>query len=85
MPVFVSPDGVPFRTENAAEGVRLKSRGYTLQGEPVTTFADEQFHPGDKGVDEVIAYMTQHPEQASRIIAEEKSGKARVTIVGSQD
>lgn len=82
MPVLISPEGVPFRTESAFEIVRLKARGYVEEGEPVVTFSNTQFHPADHNVDEVLAYIEEHPEDATRVIAEEKAGKARTSIVG---
>lgn len=82
MPNLISPDGETFRSESPVEITRLRSRGYTLEGESVVTFADTQFHPGDHKVDEVKAYIALHPEDANRVIAEEKAGQARVTIVG---
>lgn len=85
MPVLVSPDGIPFRTENPGEVVRLKARGYTLQGEPVQTFAEQQFHPADHDVKAVQDYLVEHPEEIKRVIAEEKAGKARVGIIGSSE
>lgn len=82
MPNLISPDGVTFRTENPSEIVRLKSRGYAVEGEPVVTVHDTQFHPADHGYREVLDYIAEHPEQANRIIAEEKAGQARISIVG---
>lgn len=75
MPTLISRDGQPFRTENPTEITRLRSRGYEIQG--------EVFHPADHTVAEVNAYLAEHPEDADRVIAEErKAEKPRVSING---
>lgn len=73
-----SPEGVPFRTSSPTTITRLKTRGYTEQPPE----GDELFHPGDHKVDEVQEYIEKNPADAQRVIAEEKAGKARVSIVG---
>lgn len=74
-----SPEGVPFRTSSALTITRLKTRGYTT--EPPKN--PELFHPGDHTVPEVQAYLDENPDDAARVIAEEKAtAKPRVSIVG---
>lgn len=82
MPTLISPGGQFYRSETPLEITRLRARGYTFEGEPVVSFADTQFHPVHYAVKEVLDYIEAHPEDADRVIAEEKSGKARVSIVG---
>lgn len=84
---LISRDGIPFRSESPTEITRLLSRGYTVEGEPATTFHDELFHPGDHKVDEVQAYLADLvvAGDVHRVIAEEKAGQARVSIVGKPE
>lgn len=83
MPVLISPDGRRYRTEQPAEITRLRNARYTVEGEEeIVTVDDTRFHPGDHKVEEVAAYVAEHPEDAARVIAEEKAGKARTGIVG---
>ena len=85
MPNLISPTGESYRTENPTEVTRLRARGYSIEGEAVVTVADSQFHPGDHGYKEVLAYIEENPADATRVIAEEKAGKRRVSIIGSED
>ena len=81
MPTLISPNGAEYRTESAVEITRLRARGYAVEEQPPTV-VDEQFHPADHKVDEVLDYMESHPDDVTRIIAEEKAGKARTSIIG---
>lgn len=81
MPMLYSKNGEAFRTENVSEIVRLRASGYRDTPGPVKTFDDTRFHPEGQGVQEVIEYMAQNPGDRDRVIAEEKAGKARTTIV----
>lgn len=75
MAKLISPEGESYRTNSPAEVTRLKARGYSV--------AEELFHPGDHKVPEVLAYIAANPEDADRVIAEEKASEnPRVTIVG---
>lgn len=86
MPQLYSPDGTPYRTDNQSEVIRLRGAGYNeTKPEERVTFADQQFHPADKKVDEVLTFLAEHPQDAERIIAEEKAGQARVSIIGKAD
>lgn len=82
MPVLFSPDGRRYRTEIATEAVRLKAAGYTEKPERPPTVVDLQFHPAGVSVQEVNDYLSANPGDAERVIAEEKAGQARVTIIG---
>jgi hypothetical protein len=76
-------DVVEFRTEDPLELVRLRAYGYSeVQPQDRVTVADQQFHPGDHGYQDVLTYLAENPADADRVIAEEKAGKARVSIVG---
>jgi hypothetical protein len=41
----------------------------------------EEFHPSDYTVDEVLDYVDDHPDEVDRLIGEEETGKARVTLL----
>jgi hypothetical protein len=84
MPTFIlEADGREYTTEVPSEIVRLRaSRKYTEKGvELPPTIKDEQFHPEGKLVGEVLAHLQEHPEDTARVIAEEKAGQNRPTIV----
>lgn len=82
MPTLISPTGAEYRTEDAVEITRLRARGYAVGTERPPTVVDEQFHPTEHNVDEVADYLEDHPDDTKRVIAEEKAGKARKSIVG---
>ena len=85
MPTFrLKSDGREYTTHNAAEITRLRlSRNYEEVGvEAPPTVADEQFHPEGHTVKEVRAYIERYPAERERIVAEEKAGQARITLLG---
>ena len=83
MPTFLTADGRAYTTDVPAEVTKLRmSRKYSEQGVTPVTVVDTQFHPGDASAAEVKAYIQEHPEQADRIISEEKAGKRRGSIIG---
>lgn len=84
MAELIAPDGRTFRTNDPGTINRLTlSGGYKLAGAPeVPTVEDLQFHPTGKHVSDVLKYIEENPEERTRIIAEEKAGKNRPTIVG---
>lgn len=41
---------------------------------------DAGYNPADHTVAEVVAYLDDHPEEASAVLAAEADGKARVTL-----
>lgn len=80
MPTFLTADGRSYTTENPSEVTRLRmSRRYTEEG--VKPVKDARFHPEGKSVEEVKAYIEANPEDAKRVVAEERAGKARKTVV----
>lgn len=85
MPALFSPTGERYRTEVPAEVTRLLAAGYTESPNRPPTVDDTLFHPGDHAAVDVIGYLAANPGDAERVIAEEKAGKARITIIGSQD
>ena len=85
MPVFTHPQHGSYRTEVPSEMVRLKASGYTEGTKPVPTVDDQRFHPANKPFGDVLKYIAEHPEDANRVIAEEKAGQARKSIVGERD
>jgi hypothetical protein len=82
MPEFTHPQHGSYRTEIPSEMVRLKASGYTEGGRPVATVDEQRFHPANKPFQEVLTYINDHPEDADRVIAEEKAGQRRKSIVG---
>jgi hypothetical protein len=43
----------------------------------------EVFDPYDYTVDEVLAYVAEHPEDTSAVLAAERAGKNRTTLVNA--
>jgi hypothetical protein len=84
MPVFTNRQGQTVRTEVPSEMVRLKARGYAEGETPVPTVEEQQFHPANKPFQDVLNYIADHPEDANRVVAEEKAGQARKSIVGER-
>ena len=73
----------PYRTDDPMEIGRMKARGYVEADAGLPPSIEEQrFHPDGKSVAEVQQYLDEHPEDADRVVAEEKAGAARVSIVG---
>jgi hypothetical protein len=67
---------LPTRTvEDAddAEGGALSAR--RADGE------DDGYDPGEDNVDDVLAYVDENPDEADRVLAAEKAGKNRTTVV----
>lgn len=49
---------------------------------PEVAAAEEgPYDPGDHLVDDVKAYVTEHPDQRDEVLAAEEAGKNRVTLV----
>lgn len=72
---LISPDGRPYRASNPVEIKRLIAGfGYTE--------APDTFHPDDATVAEVKKYLKDNPKDAERVIAEERAGQNRTSIVG---
>jgi hypothetical protein len=73
----------PYRTDDPMEIGRMKARGYVEDADGLPpTIEDVRFHPAGKSVAEIQHYLAENPGDAERVIAEEKAGKARATIVG---
>lgn len=84
MPTFrLKSDGREYTTRDPAEATRYRmSRQYEEVGVATPpTITETQFHPGGKKVAEVMTYLQENPEDAARVIAEEKGGENRPTIV----
>lgn len=45
--------------------------------------ADEGYDPAEHTVTEVSAYLDEHPNQATFVLDRERTGKARVTLIGA--
>ena len=82
-----SPDGRPYSTASPTEITRLKAGyGYTeTPPEQVAVAApggtpSEVFDPAEHTVDQVNAFIAEHPELADAIVAAERQGKNRSSI-----
>ena len=68
-------DGSKVVSHSRAEIVRLRATGYS----------DKQpFTPDEHTVDDVQAHLRDHPEDAPRVVAVERAGKRRSTILGTE-
>lgn len=80
MTTLISPDGREYRTSNLLEMKRLvNGHRYKVKGEDKGA---KVFHPADHTVVEVAAYIKDHPDDADRVLDEERAGEARKTLVG---
>lgn len=43
--------------------------------------SEDVFNPRDHNIDEVKAYIAEHPDQTEAVLAAEESGEDRVTLV----
>lgn len=59
---------------------------YAAPGSPppaaAKTASAKTFDPGEHTVAEVEDYLAKHPDQTAAVLAAEKTGKARATLVG---
>jgi hypothetical protein len=83
---FYTAEGGQFTTSDPGQINRLKlSRSHFLSpqeaADPLAA-EDTRFHPDNASVDEVHAYLQEFPTDAERVLAEERSGKARKGIIG---
>ena len=61
--------------------------------DPIWTGADggepppegDTFDPGEHTVAEVEAYLAKHPDESDAVLAAERDGKNRVSLVGEDD
>lgn len=80
---LISPDGRPYHTSNPVEITRLKAaQGYVEEGEREIATDDGLFHPAGQTVKTVQKFIDENPDQAERVLAEERAGEARKTLVG---
>lgn len=83
-----SPDGRPYSTTSPTEITRLKA-GYGYTDTPPEQLAvaapdgtpPQVFDPAEHTVDQVNAFIAEHPELADAIVAAERQGKNRSSIV----
>lgn len=45
----------------------------------------DAFDPGEHTVEDVVAYMVEHPDELAAVLDAERAGKARVTLLGALD
>lgn len=83
MTILYSPTtGNPYRSASPAETTRLVARGYYEK--PDTEPVSASYDPGEHNVADVISYLAEHPEQADVVLAAERAGKNRSSIIGSE-
>ena len=63
-------------------GVEYAPPGSEPAPEQKTQKPASSFDPGEHTVADVEAYISKHPDQRDAVLAAEKSGKARATLVG---
>lgn len=81
----------PEAPEGDGEGEKLDGEGGGEEGPESEVGADggdegapaEGFNPSDHTVAEVLAYIAENPDQKDAVIAAEKDGKNRTTVVGA--
>jgi hypothetical protein len=75
---LVSRDGSEYRTSNVLEMRRLiNGFGYSIKG--------NAFDPSAHDVKAVLKYVEENPDDAERVLAAEREGQARVSIVGKDE
>lgn len=92
---FFNAEGTPYTTDDPNEITRLQTSRHHFPSPPEKpgdvggAVAQQQhdveaaqFHPADHGVAEVLDYVEKNPAEGARILAEEKAGAGRVTILG---
>jgi hypothetical protein len=65
---------LPTRTVEDADEAAPKARRAAADD-------DDGYDPGADTVDDVLAYVDKHPDEADRVLAAEKAGKNRTTVV----
>lgn len=78
----MSDDAPLTPAEDQQRRIERAEAAYT--GAAVPEAAADVFDPGGYTVAEVAEYLTAHPEDADRVIAAERAGKNRVSIVGDE-
>lgn len=82
-----SPDGRPYSTASPTEITRLKFSGYTTTPPEQLVVTDAEqlapvvFDPAEHTVDQVHEFLKEHPELAESVVAAERQGKNRSSIV----
>ncbi len=83
---FYTTDGGTWTANTPGEINRLRlSRTHFETAEEAADPAatdDTRFHPEAHNVDEVLAYLEENPVDGERVLAEERTGKARQGILG---
>lgn len=86
-----APDGTPYTAGTPVEATELRSAGYRDQPPAVVTVgaagpdaAPEPFDPAEHSVEQVNAFLAEHPEARDAVVAAEQQGKNRTGIVGQQ-
>lgn len=85
-----APDGRRYKTPSATEATRLRARGYsdTPPAELRVPAAEPGagtvvFDPAEHTVEQVQEFLRQNPEHTGAVIAAEKAGKNRASLVGA--
>ena len=67
---------------SAAVGVDYAAPGDVEPAPQKAASKPESFDPSEHTVADVHDYIAKHPDEADAVLAAEKSGKARATLVG---
>jgi len=80
-----APDGREYVTTSLAESVRLQMNAGYSDTPPTAVVVDDQppFDPAEHTVDQVLAFIDEHPDQSAAVLASEAAGKNRTSLVGS--
>jgi hypothetical protein len=83
-----APDGREWTTTSTAEATRLRMNGYSDTPPSAIPVPDAEpgeppFDPADHTVDEVLAFLEEHPELTEEVFTSERIGKNRSTLLGS--
>lgn len=85
-----APDGRSVVVRSAKEQTNLRASGYRdTPPEAITVPAEnslagaQEFDPSQHTVDEVKAFLADHPESADAVLAAEAAGKNRSSITGA--
>ena len=75
--------GYDFRGIMAKRAERMRNRPLGTYGTEAPEVAEDAgFEPADATVAEVQAYLAENPDQSGYVLDRERSGKARVTLLG---
>lgn len=75
----------PVDRQARARFAASRRHGGVLEEAAADDDAGEVFDPADNNIDEVLAYVDEHPETLEAIASMERAGKARTTLLAKLD